>query len=144
MFSMVTVASSTRMPTASARPPRVMMLMVSPRKLSTMTEVRIDSGIETAMISVLRQLPRKSRIIRAVRQAAMIASRITPVIAAAHEDGLVGEQVDLQLRRQRGGHPRHRGPDVVHDVERGGVARLEDGEQRAAPAVPPHDVGLRR
>ena len=30
MFSMVTVASSTRMPTARARPPRVMMLMVSP------------------------------------------------------------------------------------------------------------------
>ena len=27
----VTVASSTRMPTASASPPRVMMLMVSPR-----------------------------------------------------------------------------------------------------------------
>ncbi len=81
MFSMVTVASSTRMPTASARPPRVMMLMVSPRKLSVMTEVRIDSGIETAMISVLRQLPRKSRIIRAVRHAAMIASWMTPVIA---------------------------------------------------------------
>jgi hypothetical protein len=30
MFSISTVASSTRMPTASARPPRVMMLMVSP------------------------------------------------------------------------------------------------------------------
>ena len=50
-------------PTASANPPRVMMLMVSRRKLSTMTEVRIDSGMETAMISVLRQLPRKIRII---------------------------------------------------------------------------------
>ena len=59
MFSIVTVASSTRMPTASASPPRVMMLMVSPRKPSTMTEARIDSGIETAMMSVLRQLPRK-------------------------------------------------------------------------------------
>ena len=57
------------------------MLMVSPRKLSVITEVRIDSGIETAMISVLRQLPRKSRIIRAVRHAAMIASWMTPVIA---------------------------------------------------------------
>jgi hypothetical protein len=81
MFSMVTVASSTRMPTASARPPRVMMLMVSPRKLNAMTEVRIESGIETAMIRVLRQLPRKRRIIRAVRQAAMIASWMTPEIA---------------------------------------------------------------
>ena len=82
MFSIVTVASSTRMPTASARPPSVMMLMVSPSKLSTMIEVRIDSGIEIAMMRVLRQLPRNSRIISAVRQAAMTASRITPVTAA--------------------------------------------------------------
>ena len=35
MFSIVTVASSTRMPTASARPPSVMMLMVSPSALRT-------------------------------------------------------------------------------------------------------------
>ena len=74
MFSMVTVASSTRMPTARARPPRVMMLIVSRRKLRITTEVRMESGMDTAMMSVLRQLPRKSRIINAVRQAAMIAS----------------------------------------------------------------------
>ena len=82
MFSMVTVASSTRMPTASASPPSVMMLMVSPSRPSTMIDVRMDSGIETAMMSVLRQLPRKSRIITAVRHAAMMASWITPLIAA--------------------------------------------------------------
>jgi hypothetical protein len=46
------------------------------------TELRIDSGIDMAMIMVLRQLPRKSRIIIAVRAAAMIASRIKPVTAA--------------------------------------------------------------
>ena len=50
MFSIVTVASSTRMPTASARPPRVMMLMVSPSAQSSKIEDRIDSGIETAMM----------------------------------------------------------------------------------------------
>ena len=32
VFSMVTVESSTRMPTARARPPSVMVLSVSPRK----------------------------------------------------------------------------------------------------------------
>ena len=58
------------------------MLMVSRSALSTMIEVRIESGIEMAMISVLRQLPRKIRIIRPVRQAAMIASRITPLTEA--------------------------------------------------------------
>ena len=81
MFSTSTVASSTRMPTASASPPSVMMLMVSPIALSTISEVRIASGIEVAMMSVLRQLPRKIRIIRAVRQAAISASRTTPLIA---------------------------------------------------------------
>ena len=63
MFSIATVASSTRMPTASARPPSVMMLIVSPSALSAMSEARIDSGIEIEMMSVLRQLPRNSRII---------------------------------------------------------------------------------
>ena len=38
MFSISTVASSTRMPTASARPPSVMMLIVSPSALSTMID----------------------------------------------------------------------------------------------------------
>jgi hypothetical protein len=43
-----------------------------------MIEARIDSGIDTAMISVLRQLPRNSRIISPVSAAAMTPSRITP------------------------------------------------------------------
>ena len=51
MFSMATVASSTRMPTASASPPSVIRLIVSPRALRAMAmETSTDSGIETAMI----------------------------------------------------------------------------------------------
>src|ERR1700730_5932347 len=80
MFSTSTVASSTRIPTARANPPSVMMLMVSPITLSTMMDVRMARGMEVAMMSVLRQFPRKMRIIRAVRQAAIRASRTTPVI----------------------------------------------------------------
>src|SRR5712692_6668297 len=63
MFSISTVASSTKMPTASASPPRVIMLMVSPSALSNRMLTRIDSGMEVAMISVLFQLPRKSTLI---------------------------------------------------------------------------------
>ena len=44
-----------------------------------MTEVRIDNGIDMAMMIVLRQLPRNRRIIRPVNTAAITASRITPV-----------------------------------------------------------------
>ena len=82
MFSISTVASSTRMPTASARPPSVMTLMVSPSRFRTASEVRIESGMEMQTIIVLRQLPRNSRIIRPVRKAAMAASLSTPLMAA--------------------------------------------------------------
>ena len=82
MFSMVTVASSTRMPTASASPPKVIRLMVSPSAYMTRIDDSTDSGIEIAMMQVLRQLPRNSRIIAAVRQAAISASWITPEMAA--------------------------------------------------------------
>ena len=82
VFSISTVASSTRMPTARARPPSVITLMVSPSRLRMQSEVRIESGIEMQTISVLRQLPRNSRIIRPVRPAAISASRTTPLMEA--------------------------------------------------------------
>ena len=47
-----------------------------------MSDVRIESGIETATISVLRQLPRNTRIMTPVSAAAMTASLITPSRAA--------------------------------------------------------------
>ena len=46
-----------------------------------MMEVRIARGIEVAMITVLRQLPRKARIMKAVRHAAISVSLTTPLIA---------------------------------------------------------------
>ena len=58
-----------------------MTFIVSPRKPKIITDVRIDSGIETAMIRVLRQLPRKSKLMSAVRHPAMTASQITPLSA---------------------------------------------------------------
>ena len=82
MFSISTVASSTRMPTASARPPSVITLSVCPSAWSTEIEARIDNGIDAATISVLRQEPRNSRIINPVRPAAIAPSRTTPLIAA--------------------------------------------------------------
>ena len=82
IFSISTVASSTRMPTARAMPPKVMMLIVLSRRLRTIIEVKIESGMEMQTMSVLRQLPMKSRIISAVRSAAMRASRTTPPMAA--------------------------------------------------------------
>ena len=82
MFSIVTVASSTRIPTASASPPRVMMFSVSPIAYRAVIDDRMASGMDTAMMTVERQLPRNSRIIRLVNKAAMTASFATPVTAA--------------------------------------------------------------
>jgi hypothetical protein len=82
MFSMVTIAWSTRIPTESARPPSVIRFSVSPIAFSIRIEARMESGMVSAMISVLRQLPRKSSTISAVRIAARAASSTTPLIAA--------------------------------------------------------------
>ena len=46
------------------------------------SEVRIESGIEVITTSVLRQLPRNSKIMTAVRSAAIAPSVSTPAIAA--------------------------------------------------------------
>jgi hypothetical protein len=58
-----------------------MMLIVSPIALNAMIEVRTAKGIEVAMIRVLRQLPRKVRIMNAVKHAAISVSLTTPLIA---------------------------------------------------------------
>ena len=82
MLSTVTVASSTRMPTASASPPSVITFRVSPKAASAAMAASTESGIETITISVDRHEPRNSRIISAVRPAAIAPSRTTPLTAA--------------------------------------------------------------
>src|ERR1700731_500552 len=72
IFSMTTVLLSTRMPTASAKPPSVIVFSVCPSTNMTRMAVMIEMGIVARMISVNRQLPRNSRIIVAVNPAAII------------------------------------------------------------------------
>ena len=62
-------------------------------KAEQMTEVRIDSGMETAMMSVLRQLPRKSRIISAVRHGGDDGFAHHADDRGADEDRLVGKRL---------------------------------------------------
>ena len=82
MFSIVTVASSTKMPTASANPPNVMIFNVCPSADNSAMENRIASGMEITMTKVERQLPRNSRIITLVSAAAIMPSLMTPDTAA--------------------------------------------------------------
>src|SRR5580704_14969413 len=112
MLSIVTVASSTRMPTASARPPRVMMLSVSPIADSAAMAPSTDSGIEVVTIRVERQLPRNSRIIR-----------------------LVADRLDFKRVGQRRLDDRQHLLDAADDVERRSGAVLEHAEQHRTIAV---------
>ena len=77
MFSIVTVALSTSRPIASASPPSVIRLMVWPVRNSPASPAKIDSGIDSETITVLRQLPRNTRIISETRIDEMIASWTT-------------------------------------------------------------------
>ena len=61
---------------------RVWQALTDAKQFSAWFEVKMESGIEVAMINVLRQFPRKSRIINPVRHAAIVASLITPSIEA--------------------------------------------------------------
>ena len=141
-FSISTVASSTRMPTASARPPSVIVLSVCPIAENTMTDTRIDSGMETTMTSVERHEPRKSRIIRPGQRGGDQRLAEHAVQRRAHEHRLVEQRRDLQIRRQRRLDARQRVAHALHDVERRRVRRLLDRQQRRAPAVDVHHRGL--
>ena len=139
MFSIVTVASSTRIPTASASPPSVMMLIVSCRKLSTITDVRIESGIDTANDDRAApaseeqqdhdpgQRRRDDRLAHNTRD------------SSAHKHRLVRQRLNLQIRRKRLRNPRKNRPNPLDHVDRRSVACLEDRHQSrrgSHPAAP--------
>ena len=75
-------------------------------------EVRIERGIETAMISVLRQLPKKIRIISPVRQAAMTASRTTPLMEARTNN----DWSAIGRARNSGGRPARTMGNLLFDL----------------------------
>jgi len=59
-----------------------MMLMVWSVNLSPRNAVKMASGIEVDTITMLRQLPRNTKIMSETRMDARIASRTTPEMAA--------------------------------------------------------------
>ena len=82
---------------------------------------KIDSGIDTETISVLRQLPRNTRIISETRIDEIIASRTTLVIGRADEHRLVEVERQVEPLRRGGPDLRHQVAGGVHHRERGGV-----------------------
>src|SRR6516165_2051013 len=136
MFSMVTVASSTRMPTASARPPRVMMLMVSPSADRQRNRYRDDQGALPA--AEKQQNHQRGQCGGDHRFAYHSLDR------GGHEQRLIPDQIDVESGRQL--LPERGQPllDVLDDIEGRGSAGLQHAQQHAAAPVAAHDVGLRR
>ncbi len=81
MFSISTVASSTRMPTASASPPRVIKLMVCPLSQSATMAAISARGIFRRTTIALRQSRKNTNTIRPTSTAPDAPSPTTPQIA---------------------------------------------------------------
>ena len=82
VFSIVTTASSTRIPMASANPPRDMMLSVLPvSHRATRAKVK-EQGMLTSTTATLRTSPRNNKIISPVSPAPIRPSVATLLMAA--------------------------------------------------------------
>src|SRR5438093_1549979 len=68
-FSTSTTASSTTTPRATRRPASIMVLSVAPVRSSTITAVRSESGMDTTLMSALRQSNRNAPMTRTTRTA---------------------------------------------------------------------------
>ena len=99
MFSIVTVASSTRMPTASASPPSVMMLSVSPSAQRIASAPRIESGIEIAMIDGRAPASEEDQDHQAGQRRRDDALVDDAADRRVDEQRLVADQRDLQVVR---------------------------------------------
>jgi hypothetical protein len=67
-----------------------------------------------------------------------------PAHRGAHEERLIRQRLDFELRREGRRHPWKQLADAFDDVECGGTSRLEHSQEHAAQAIVPHNIGLRR
>ena len=144
VFSIATVASSTSMPTASARPPSVITLMVWPEQAQD-AERRQD-GERNRDADDQRAAPasEKQQNHHAGEGGGDQRFAHHALNGGAHEDRLVGQRDHFQLRRDVGQNRGKRRLYGIDDRESGGLAVAGDGHQDAAGAVGADDVVLHR
>ena len=142
VFSISTVASSTRMPTASAKPPSVITLIVWPSRLRMDSEVRMESGIEIQTIKVLRQTSQKQQDHQAGKSRRNECFAHNALNGGAHENRLIGQRHHFQLRRDVRKNSRKSGFHGIHDGQRRGFAVARDGDKHAARAIRADDIVL--
>ena len=96
------------------------------------------------MITVLRQLPRKIKNHQPGETGRDEAFPQYAVDGGAHENRLVRQRPNLQLRRKLSLDSRQHALDPGNDVEGRGVPGFLDGQQGRPLPVHAHNVGLRR
>ena len=142
MFSISTVASSTRMPTASASPPSVITLSVWPSglRIDDRREDRQrdrDHDDERAAPTAEKEQDHRGR-----EQRGDDAFVHDAVDRRAHEDRLVEQLGHHETGRRRCAHSRKERLDLIDDVKRRRAAVFQNREQRGWAAVLANDVGL--
>ena len=100
MFSTSTVASSTKMPMANAKPPSDMILMLLPVKYKPNRDPKRASGIFATTTITLRQSPKNNRIINPVSAAPITPSVPTLLMAV----NTVGDSSNSKLILTSGGN----------------------------------------
>ena len=143
MFSRTTIASSTTRPTATARPPRVMMFRVIPVACMITRAARIESGMLTAATIVERTLNRNRKIVRTANRAPRPPSRSSPsrdsLMNRDRSETTVDRDGVLVLLAQLG----ELGRDGVRDQDRVGVRGLGDRQGQRGLAVGARVAGRR-
>ncbi|MNJ46687.1 hypothetical protein D3C77_418240 [compost metagenome] len=80
IFSITTILSSTTRPIAMNMPPSVRMFKEMSKEFITSSVIRIDSGIETRTIKVMRIFRRNSRMTSAASSAPVSPSCTIPLM----------------------------------------------------------------
>ena len=94
------------------------MLIVSPSALSRITETKMDRGMETAMINVGRQSPRKEQNHDGGQAGGDQPFPYHSLNRRAHEKRLIEQRLDAEFARQRLCRPRHDRLDAIHHGQR--------------------------
>ena len=142
MFSRTTTELSIRRESASASPPSTMELIDEPPNCRMKKVAQMESGMEKKTAVVARRLPRKTRIMRQVRNRPMAPFRAAAFRWARRTEA----RLDRKPHRsawpgyihQMADHLAH----AVYDGDRIGIAALlHDGEiHRALPVHADHVV----
>ena len=140
MFSRTTIASSTTRPTATASPPRVMTLSVTPVSCITTSAASTDSGMLIAATSVERTLVRNSRIVMIAKSAPRPPSRTRPSRDSSMKVDRSATIVIVELARVAGGDLVELGRDLLGDDDGVAVAGLGDRERERRLAVGPGEA----